>query len=36
MSGTMESLVADLNEITDKINKGEGSLGKLINEDDSD
>jgi len=35
MSGTMESLVADLSEITEKINNGEGSIGKLINEDDT-
>jgi phospholipid/cholesterol/gamma-HCH transport system substrate-binding protein len=35
MSGTMEMLVADLSEITDKINQGKGSIGKLINEDDT-
>ncbi len=33
--GTMESLVANLSEITDKINQGQGSIGKLINEDDA-
>lgn len=35
MSGSMESLVAGLSEITDKINRGDGSIAKLINEDDT-
>ena len=35
MSGTMETLMADLSEITDKVNQGKGSIGKLINEDDT-
>jgi phospholipid/cholesterol/gamma-HCH transport system substrate-binding protein len=33
MSGNMEKLVLDLGEITDKINTGLGSIGKLINDD---
>jgi phospholipid/cholesterol/gamma-HCH transport system substrate-binding protein len=33
--GTMESMVANLNEITDKINQGQGSIGKLINDDEA-
>ncbi len=33
--GTMESLVANLTEITDKINQGKGSIGRLINDDDA-
>jgi phospholipid/cholesterol/gamma-HCH transport system substrate-binding protein len=33
--GTMESLVAELNEITEKVNQGKGSIGRLINEDDA-
>jgi len=32
---TMESLVANLNEISDKINQGQGSIGKLINDDEA-
>ena len=35
VSGTMDSLVADLEEITRKINSGEGSIGRLINEEDT-
>jgi phospholipid/cholesterol/gamma-HCH transport system substrate-binding protein len=33
--GTMETLVANLSEITDKINQGKGSIGRLINDDDA-
>ncbi len=33
VSGSMESLVADLEEITEKINTGQGSIGRLINDD---
>lgn len=33
--GTMESMVADLSEITEKINEGQGSIGKLINDDEA-
>jgi len=33
--GSMETLVADLSEITDKINQGQGSIGRLINDDDA-
>ena len=35
MSGTMESLMVDLSDIAEKINQGKGSLGKLINEDET-
>jgi len=33
VSGNMEVLVSDLEEITGKINTGQGSIGKLINDD---
>jgi len=33
--GNMESLVADLSDITEKINQGKGSIGRLINDDDA-
>ncbi|MFC1877737.1 MlaD family protein [Thermodesulfobacteriota bacterium] len=35
VTGTMEPLVANLTEITDKINQGQGSIGRLINDDDT-
>ena len=33
--GTMKPLVANLTEITDKINQGQGSIGRLINNDET-
>jgi phospholipid/cholesterol/gamma-HCH transport system substrate-binding protein len=35
LSGTMQTLVGDLSEITGKINQGQGSLGQLINDDET-
>ena len=35
VTGTMEPIVANLTEITDKINKGQGSIGRLINDDEA-
>jgi len=32
---SMESMIANLNEISDKINQGQGSIGKLINDDEA-
>ena len=35
VSSTMESLLTDLEEVTAKINAGQGSIGRLINEEDT-
>ena len=35
VSNTMESLLVDLEEVVAKINAGEGSIGRLINEEDT-
>jgi phospholipid/cholesterol/gamma-HCH transport system substrate-binding protein len=35
VTGTMEPLVANLTEITNKINQGQGSIGRLINDDEA-
>lgn len=35
VTGTMEPLVANLTEITEKINQGQGSIGRLVNDDEA-
>jgi len=35
VSGSMETLLTDLEEVVAKINAGEGSIGRLINEEDT-
>ena len=35
VTGAMEPLVANLSEITNKINQGQGSIGRLINDDEA-
>lgn len=35
VSGSMESLLSDLEEVVAKINTGQGSIGRLINEEDT-
>ncbi len=35
VTGTLEPLIANLTEIVDKINQGQGSIGRLINDDEA-
>jgi phospholipid/cholesterol/gamma-HCH transport system substrate-binding protein len=35
ITGSMEPIVANLTEITEKINQGQGSIGRLINDDEA-
>ena len=35
VTGTMEPIIANLTEITEKINQGQGTIGRLVNDDEA-